>query len=52
MEHNLENATDYHYDQFPPNDLDYAKFVEPLIKATDAVARYVLFAACKQFVKR
>lgn len=40
MELNLENAVNYHYDKFPPQDLNYEKFVEPLIKATDAVARY------------
>ena len=40
MELNLENAVNYHYDKFPPRNLDYGKFVEPLIKATDAVARY------------
>jgi Fic family protein len=40
MELNLENAVNYHYDKFPPRSLDYGQFVEPLIKATDAVARY------------
>lgn len=40
MELNIENATDYHYDKFPPQSLDYEKFVAPLISATDAVARY------------
>jgi Fic family protein len=40
MDLKLDNAVDYHYDKFPPNSLDYGKFVEPLIKATDAVARY------------
>ena len=40
MELNLENAVNYHYDKFPPRNLDYGQFVEPLIKATDAVARY------------
>ncbi|GAB6193891.1 Fic family protein [Desulfocastanea catecholica] len=40
MELSLENAIDYHYDKFPPEKLDYGQFVEPLIKATDAVARY------------
>jgi len=40
MEYNLENAVNYHYDQFPPKTLDYEQFLEPLIKATDAVARY------------
>jgi Fic family protein len=40
MELNLEKAVNYHYDKFPPKSLDYGEFVEPLIKATDAVARY------------
>ncbi|MBL0702326.1 MAG: Fic family protein [Desulfosarcina sp.] len=40
MELNLDNAVNYHYDKFPPKSLDYGQFVEPLIKATDAVARY------------
>ena len=40
MELNLEDAVDYHYDQFPPAQLNYAGFVEALIKATDAIARY------------
>jgi Fic family protein len=36
----LTNAIGYHYDQFPPVNLDYSKFIESLIKATDAIARY------------
>ena len=40
MELNIDNAVNYHYDKFPPKSLDYGQFVEPLIKATDAVARY------------
>jgi Fic family protein len=40
MELNLESAVNYHYDKFPPDSLDYVQFVEPLLKATDAVARY------------
>ncbi len=40
MELNLENAVNYHYDKFPPTSLDYRRFVGPLVKATDAVARY------------
>ena len=36
----FDNAVDYHYDKFPPDNLDYGKFVESLVKATDAVARY------------
>ena len=40
MEFNLENAVYYHYGKFPPSVLNYERFVEPLINATDAVARY------------
>jgi Fic family protein len=40
MELYLENAVHYHYDKFPPSNLDYAKLIAPLLKATDAVARY------------
>jgi Fic family protein len=40
MELNLDNAVNYHYEQFPPSKLDYGKFVDPLLRATDAVARY------------
>jgi Fic family protein len=36
----FNNAVKYHYDKFPPKELDYGKFVEPLLKATDALARY------------
>ncbi len=37
---NLENAVDYHYGQFPPEHLDYAKLIAPLARATDALARF------------
>ena len=37
---NMENAVTYHYDKFPPKELDYTKLVPALIKATDAIARY------------
>ena len=37
---NFENAVDYHYDQFPPTVLDYEAIAAPLVRATDAVARY------------
>jgi len=37
---NFDNAISYHYDQFPPTDLDYKKIVEPLVGATDSVARF------------
>ena len=40
MDLNLDDAVQYHYDQFPPKQLDYARFVGALIKATDAIARY------------
>lgn len=40
MDLKLDNAVNYHYDKFPPNSLDYGKFVLKLVKATDAVARY------------
>lgn len=40
MELNLENAVVYHYERFPPGNLDYSRFVGNLVKATDAVARY------------
>ncbi|MGQ2984343.1 Fic family protein [Flavobacterium sp.] len=40
MELNLENAVYYHYDKFPPIELDYSKFLDELIRATDALARY------------
>lgn len=37
---NLETAVNYHYDLFPPTDLKYESFVNELVKATDAIARY------------
>ncbi|AOY60692.1 Fic family protein [Desulfococcus multivorans] len=40
MDLNLENAVNYHYDKFPPGSIRYERFIEPLVKATDAVARY------------
>ena len=36
----FEKAVKYHYDKFPPKELDYDKFINPLLKATDALARY------------
>jgi len=40
MELNFENAVQYHYDQFPPQILKYGEFINELIRATDAIARY------------
>ncbi len=37
---NLENAVDYHYDKFPPENLDYKRLMKQLVKATDAIARF------------
>lgn len=37
---NFENAVDYHYDQFPPSNIDYSKLVQPLGAASAALARY------------
>lgn len=37
---NLADAVEYHYGQFPPQMLDYGRLIEPLAKATEAVARF------------
>ncbi|PWJ41096.1 Fic family protein [Sediminitomix flava] len=37
---NLENAVNYHYNQFPPQNLELGKMLDSLLKATDALARY------------
>lgn len=37
---NLENATNYHYDKFPPDNLDYKLLMNQILKATDAIARF------------
>jgi Fic family protein len=34
------NSVHYHYEKFPPQNLDYGKIVDSLLKATDALARY------------
>ncbi len=36
----FENAVDYHYDKFPPNELDYQRLMKPLGRAIDAIARF------------
>jgi len=33
-------AVKYHYDQFPPGSLDYAKLYKPIANATNAIARF------------
>ncbi len=40
MQLNLDNAVEYHYDAFPPANLNYERFITAIIKATDAIARY------------
>jgi len=40
MDLDLVCAVLYHYDKFPPNRLNYGNFVDDLISATDAIARY------------
>ncbi len=37
---NFDSAIDYHYEQFPPVDLNYAELIAPLAAATDAIARF------------
>ena len=36
----LSGAVSYHYDRFPPAGIDYSALMEPLLKATDSLARY------------
>jgi len=40
MNLNLDDAVHYHYDKFPPAELNYVNCIDGIIKATDAIARY------------
>lgn len=40
MQYNLESAVSYHYGKFPPANIDYGRFIDSLVRATDAIARY------------
>lgn len=40
MNFELDHAVGYHYDKFPPLNLDYRSLVDELLAATDAIARY------------
>lgn len=40
MELKIENAVKYHYDNFPPQNINYTYFIDELIKATDSLARF------------
>lgn len=37
---NLENAVEYHYEKFPPDNLDYQTLINQLVKSTDALSRF------------
>ncbi|HRE52167.1 MAG TPA: Fic/DOC family N-terminal domain-containing protein [Flavitalea sp.] len=36
----INEAVSYHYDKFPPGKLDYHLFIQEILKATDALARF------------
>ncbi|HIB8179039.1 TPA: Fic family protein [Elizabethkingia anophelis] len=40
MEYNLSNAVKYHYGKFPPQEVGYSLFIQELVRATDALARF------------
>ncbi len=40
MDFNLKNAVTYHYDQFPPDNINYEIFIQELISATETLARF------------
>jgi len=37
---NFSDSIDYHYGQFPPKEIDFSKIIEPITRATDAIARF------------
>ncbi len=37
---NFEHAVDYHYDRFPPSNLNYEKLFEPFGEAIEAISRF------------
>ena len=37
---NMDEAVKYHYEQFPPLQIDYSQLISPGFKASDAIARY------------
>ena len=37
---NFDNAVEYHYNKFPPTELDYSRLIQPLTRAVDAIARF------------
>lgn len=40
MNYDLSKAVAYHYNQFPPTEIDFSLFINELVKATDALARF------------
>lgn len=40
QELNFDKAVSYHYDQFPPKELEWNAILSPLAKAVDAIARF------------
>lgn len=40
MAYKIDNAVKYHYNQFPPQQVDYTVFIQELVEATDLIARY------------
>ncbi|MFV0144610.1 Fic family protein [Empedobacter falsenii] len=40
MDFSIDNAVKYHYNNFPPQNINYADFIQELVKATDALARF------------
>lgn len=40
MDFNLSGAVNYHYGKFPPTNIRYSVFINELLAATDALARY------------
>lgn len=39
-DYDFSNAVDYHYNKFPPPNLDYARLIGPATSAAEALARY------------
>lgn len=40
MNYNLDNAISYHYEKFPPLNINYGFFIQEFSKATEALARF------------
>lgn len=40
MDFNPTEAINYHYDKFPPQNINYSNFIKEIINATDALARF------------